>query len=297
MNVNELVLSNIQERKMNWSNWTIGEMPRESAFRFRVSGLHYCRRLIMPQIGPVRRNNFEVSIRLESEAEWCEDTTNGELQKVRFPNVAWKRPGGEMITRSPLPRDTLAFHYSAEIMREFFRIGMEPAVNCRAFVMTPAIEHLVSELRKLICNLYTPGVPDRIDWTCFQLYKNLLLEQKPEPEQTATVIRNISMWIQTHYDEPIDMSQLAKNNSMSHTKFYAEWKKVFDISPTQYVIECKLEAAAQRLLLTGLAISKIVREVNFSGVYAFHKRFFKKYGMTPAEYRKKHADDPLFIAG
>ena len=172
---------------MNWSNRTIEKMKRENAFRFQIAQLHFCHHRIIPQSTPPRGKMFEICIRLESEAEWCTDTINGEPQKVRFPNVAWKRPGGEIIIRSPQPRDTIAFQYSEEIMRDFFRIGMEPAVNCNTFILSPEIESLIQKLRKLIYKLYSPGIPDQIDWVCFQLYRELF---SPIPRNWKS-IRNL----------------------------------------------------------------------------------------------------------
>ena len=273
---------------MYWNNWTIGAMNRKSPFRFRVAGLHYCRHHMLPEHGPFRNPIYEVCIRLNSDAVWCEDTINGEQLHISYPHVVWKRPEEETIIRSFRQRDNIAFHYTPEIMEEFFRIGMKPQGNANTFVMTETISRLIADLRKLISNLYSPGVPDRIDWTCFQLYKNLL--ETPEKEESSssgyeTVIRNISMWLQTHYDEPVDISALARAHGMSHAKFYEEWKKIFPLSPVQYVLEKRLETASHFLRHTDLSIEKIIREIHFSNAYTFHKRFRAKFGMTPARYR------------
>lgn len=267
-------------------------MERKTDFRFRVHGLYYCRNLAVPQIGPYRDEMFEISIRLESEEKWCRDTINGEMLKVLYPNVAWKRPGGEIITRMSLSRDTIAFRYPQETMEEFFRIGMKPKVNCNAFIMSAEIESLSRKFMELIPQLYTPGIPDQIDWVCFQLYKILLSTsaEKNGEDSQETRIRNISMWLQTHYDEPINIAELAGKNGMSHAKFYVEWKKVFEITPIQYLIQLKLDAAAQRLQQTEKPIAEIVREIHFSNLYAFHCHFYRKFGMTPGEYRKKYIE-------
>ena len=282
---------------MHCHNLNIREMKRETDFRFRISGLFFARGFTCPVNGPAVSRNYEVSLRMESEAKWCLDTINGEPQKVGFPNVAWKRPGLPVITRSPQPRDTISFQYSEETMHEFFRIGMEPKVNCAAFMMTPQIESLIRKLENLVYHLHSPGIPDQIDWIGFQLCKLLLMEQKPEREENTyeTVIRNISLWLQSHYDEPVNMSELAVRNGLSHADFYVKWKKVFSVTPAQYLINLKLEAAAQRLIQTEKPISEIVREVRFSNLYTFHQRFRQKFGISPGEYRKRHSSDPVIL--
>ena len=282
---------------MHCHNLNIREMKRETDFRFRILGLFFTRGYVCPLNGPVSSRNYEISIRLESEDDWCLDTINGEPQKVGFPNVAWKRPNRPITTRSPLPRNTISFQYSEETMLEFFRIGMEPKVNCSAFIMTPQIESLIRKLENLVYHLHTPGIPDQIDWIGFQLVKLLLMEQKPQTEDNSheTVIRNISLWLQTHYDEPVNMTELAEKNGMSHADFYVKWKKVFAVTPAQYLIGLKLDAAAQLLIQAGKPISEIVRDVHFSNLYAFHQRFQQKFGITPGEYRKQHRSDPVIL--
>ena len=279
---------------MYWNNWTIGTMKRESSFRFRVSGLHYCRHHMLPEHhGPFRNPIFEICIRLDSDSKWCEDTINGERLHIPYPHVAWKLPGEETIIRSSRQRDNIAFHYTPEIMEEFFRIGMKPACNANTIVMNEPLTRLIADLRKLISNLYSPGAPDRIDWVCFQLYKTLLEIPLPEENTSSgseTIIRNISMWLQTHYDEPVDICALARDHGMSHAKFYVEWRKVFPISPVQYVLEKRLETASHFLRYTDLSIEKIIREIHFSNAYTFHKRFRAKFGMTPAQYRMEQEE-------
>jgi len=65
-----------------------------------------------------------------------------------------------------------------------------------------------------------------------------------------------------------------------------KWKQVFSISPAQYILDLKLEAAARFLLETDLPISAIVREIHYCGTTPFHRHFSQKYGMTPDQYRR-----------
>ena len=99
-------------------------------------------------------------------------------------------------------------------------------------------------------------------------------------------IKNISVWLQQHFDENIDLDALARANGFSRASFFRKWKQVFSISPAQYILDLKLEAAARFLLETDLPISAIVREIRYCGPTPFHKRFSQKYGMTPDQYRK-----------
>ena len=106
------------------------------------------------------------------------------------------------------------------------------------------------------------------------------------PKTREAVIRNISAWLRMHYAENIFIDDVAAAYGLSHTHFFREWRKVFDVSPLQYILDTRLEAAAWYLSTTTLPVSQIVGEVNFSGTTKFYRRFFRKYGMTPEAYRK-----------
>ena len=285
-----LNLSMSGDKEMQWVNNDVWNLPRTCNFPFIVQGLYYSRQLVVPDSRINRRNDsFEVSIRLDSDASFCEDSINGITANVLFPNVALKLPCSECVLKSPLPRDTIAFIYSASVPEILKSQGLLPEENIWHFTLNAEIERLVSNLRKLIFRLYTPGVPDQLDWVCFKLYRELLFakEQTQTKGDSQALIRNISTWFQLHYNEEINMDDVAKTFGLSHAKFFREWKNVFSLTPTQYVIDLKLHAAALRLAQTSLAISEIVKEVHFSGLNAFHEKFLEKYGVTPGNFRKR----------
>ena len=102
----------------------------------------------------------------------------------------------------------------------------------------------------------------------------------------AVRIKNISIWLQQHFDESIDLDALARANGFSRASFFRKWKQLFPLSPVQYLLDLKLQTAAKLLKETDLPVSQIVSEVHFSGTTAFYKRFYAAFGMMPDRYRK-----------
>ena len=84
-------------------------------------------------------------------------------------------------------------------------------------------------------------------------------------------------------------------SGMNEEEWSESWKKYFNVTPTQYINNLRLEAAARQLKESNIPISEIIREVHFSGKYMFYQRFRQKYGMTPDEYRKRHSSDPVIL--
>lgn len=53
-----------------------------------------------------------------------------------------------------------------------------------------------------------------------------------------------------------------------------------------YLSEKRMERGRQLLLETQMSVQKIVESLGYSDVPAFHRKFSKKYGMSPGNYRK-----------
>jgi len=274
---------------MNWFTQEISRIPRVGAFPFQVKELYFCshlyakheRRAITP--GDI----FEINIRLESNASCCRDAINGEVLNLPYPNVAWKRPGQLQVLDGGRFLNTIAFAWSATDIAEFERLGLMPEENASGFLMTQKISKLVSEFRSLVFKLHTPGVADQVDWVCFKLHRELLYatRQKPPEADKSAILENIALWFQLHLNEDFSIEEVALSYGFSRSAFFREWKQKFDLSPVQYILDMKLNSAKMLLEKTDLPISEIVREVRFSGLNAFHKRFFRKFAMTPGQFR------------
>lgn len=64
-------------------------------------------------------------------------------------------------------------------------------------------------------------------------------------------------------------------------------RQYYHISPTELVSELRLEHAAKLLLISNLNVTDICYECGFENLSWFYKSFAQKYGVTPAEYRKR----------
>ncbi len=275
---------------MEWLSYDIRKINRLGTFPFQVKMLYFSHNhTVDVKYGTTPDDMLEFSNRLEPRDSVCSDVINSHPIRESFPNLVWKKPGGEHRFHIDRPRDAISFGYPAERIEDFRKLGLYPDLDSMSFSLTPEIEHLANEYRKLCLQLYTPGVADQIDWTCFQLYREILYSGllKPGSHDDTEKIRNLAVWLQVHYSEPIDLDELARSNGFSRAAFFRKWKQVFRISPVQYILDLKLAAATRFLEETNMAVAAIVREVNFSGTTAFHKRFAQQYGMTPDQYRKK----------
>ena len=273
---------------MGYQSLLIDSLPRKSKFPFQVSRLYFCWNFTRPVNIPsfVEADQLELSLRLSSKADKCMDEINGVPCAANFPHVLIKRPGISIKSTRPEPRDTIAFHYPIATADELTRLGLLPQEDIKEFKMTPVIEELIKDFRRCLYSIYTPGAVDEIDWICFKLLRELFHTDLRDTPDEETTIRNASIWIQVHYNEKLSTGDIARQYNMSRASFYRAWKRYMSVTPLQYIVQLRLEAAARLLEQTPLAISGIANEIGFGGVDAFYLKFQEKYRMTPAEYRK-----------
>ncbi|WP_246302492.1 helix-turn-helix domain-containing protein [Paenibacillus plantarum] len=74
---------------------------------------------------------------------------------------------------------------------------------------------------------------------------------------------------------------------ISRGYFFDLFKQVTGVSPTQYVIQFRINRAKEDLLYTNLNITEIAEKHGFSSIHYFSKLFRKIYGQSPREYREE----------
>jgi len=92
-------------------------------------------------------------------------------------------------------------------------------------------------------------------------------------------------YLEKNYSKKITLSEMAAMVHLQPTYFSTAFKKVFGLSPVEFVISKKLEKAQDMLFFTNLTIREIAFKVGFNDEFYF-SRIFKKYlGISPAKYR------------
>ena len=67
-------------------------------------------------------------------------------------------------------------------------------------------------------------------------------------------------------------------------------KKYYNTSPIQLVTDLRLGLSLSMITTSNLTITDICYECGFENLSWFYKVFYKKYGLTPSQYRKQIKD-------
>ena len=109
----------------------------------------------------------------------------------------------------------------------------------------------------------------------------LLDDLHPAYRQIARIAQHIS----DHYRDNISLKALAEEAGLSLSRVERLFQKVFQHSPRQFLVQCRLTAA--RALIEqdpGAKIAQIAYECGYTDHSAFSRQFKSYVGMSPSEY-------------
>lgn len=92
--------------------------------------------------------------------------------------------------------------------------------------------------------------------------------------------------IMKRYNEKLTIDELSAIARLSRTAYIERFKSITGMSPRQFILRQRINAAKRLLSTTEKSITKIADEVGFFDTSHFVKTFFASCGMTPLEYRE-----------
>lgn len=116
-----------------------------------------------------------------------------------------------------------------------------------------------------------------------------LIEEGISKEKTY--IRKSVEFIQTHYNQPIKVSDVANYVSLNRSYISTLFQKATGISMQQYLTHFRITKAVELLSLTDLSIEQIAESCGYSDPLVFSKAFKKLKNQTPSAYRKEKQEE------
>jgi AraC-like DNA-binding protein len=106
-------------------------------------------------------------------------------------------------------------------------------------------------------------------------------ERGEDFSQVAEAVRRI----QTRYDEPLRVHELARSAGLSQYQFESRMRRIFRITAGQLIQKVRVEAALQRLRETQASVAEIASACGYADQSAFARAFRQTVGFSPSEYR------------
>ena len=104
---------------------------------------------------------------------------------------------------------------------------------------------------------------------------------------THSVVNDAKTYIEKSYMEPHTLYELGRRYGMSGKYFAGLFKRYAGISPIEYMITCRLDAARRLLTSTECSIKEISRTVGYEDALYFSRQFKNRFGRSPSEWREQ----------
>jgi transcriptional regulator GlxA family with amidase domain len=99
-------------------------------------------------------------------------------------------------------------------------------------------------------------------------------------------IRELQIWIAEHLNARLSVEQLADRMAMSVRNFERVFTREVGTTPSQYVLQMRVEAARRLLERTDNGLKHVASAAGFGGVDVMRRAFVRLLGITPRRYRE-----------
>ena len=106
------------------------------------------------------------------------------------------------------------------------------------------------------------------------------------PKKSKNVSNTMAHFINTHYNEVINLDVLSKEFGYTPNYLSNLFHKHFDKTIKEYIIDVRINESVKMLLSTDNSVTDICFDCGFQSLVTFLRVFKSKYNMTPSEYRK-----------
>ena len=114
-----------------------------------------------------------------------------------------------------------------------------------------------------------------------------LVESLPDHAQK---LRDLRAEIHENYAYSWTINQMSEKMGLSTSRFASLYKKEFKISPTEDLIQTRIDQAKKMLSSSKVSIKKVSTACGFESVHYFHRAFKKRVYLTP-----KHFQNSKFV--
>lgn len=108
-------------------------------------------------------------------------------------------------------------------------------------------------------------------------------------EEQLKITINTKRHIDTHFDQELNLEELAQLQQVSKFHLIRMFKKYYGLTPRQYLIDKRIENA-RKILRSGKSVSDACYSVGYDSVHSFSTLFKAKSGMSPSDYRRATFD-------
>ncbi|GIP00269.1 putative HTH-type transcriptional regulator YisR [Paenibacillus lautus] len=128
--------------------------------------------------------------------------------------------------------------------------------------------------------------------TLFIELLELLDPSRSDQEQSRVrkIAEQVESYIKMHYREPISNARLSSDLHFHYNYLTRCMKESHGVTPTEYLLQYRLDQAKRLLLTTQWSMARIAEHVGFQYPPYFSRRFSARFGLSPLQFRKQYTE-------
>lgn len=95
-------------------------------------------------------------------------------------------------------------------------------------------------------------------------------------------------FVRDNHHRSVTAAELAKAAGLSERQLHRRFREAFDMTPHEFALKTRLQAASDLLVRTDEPIAVIAMDCGFCDQSAFTVQFRKHTGITPKQFRQRH---------
>ncbi len=175
-------------------------------------------------------------------------------------------------------------------------ITENPKLSIIVLRSTNEVEAPIIELLKDCIKIYSENgeggellLRNRLSELWLKLILNIdnypLSSSTRQNRQSQFRLKQMLSYIRQNYMNNITLEDIANAAMVSKSECLRCFRSRFDMTPIQYLIQCRLEMSRHLLGSTDLSVKEIAAKCGFEDAGYFGRIFRKRCGVTPAAYR------------
>ena len=182
-------------------------------------------------------------------------------------------------------------HFTGSAVKEILRSYDIPLDEHIFFSGTPAayiqlFKNMIEEFQT--CRV---GYKEMLEMNLRQLFMMIQRTRLEKPPIVTTAVQlemdYARQYFHDHYNEPINIEEYALSRHTSISLFMRNFKKVFGVSPKQYILNIRMNNAQNLLESTDYTVAEIAAIVGYDNSLYFSRIYHKQKGQAPSDYRKR----------
>lgn len=118
----------------------------------------------------------------------------------------------------------------------------------------------------------------------YRLSNHDFVETLPDHAQN---LRDLRSEIHENYFKPWKIDEMAEKMNLSTSRFASLYKSTFKISPTEDLIQTRIDQAKKMLSSSKVSVKKVSEACGFESVHYFHRAFKKRANLTPKHFQNR----------